>query len=190
MQQPVSIKQQSGSSLIEILVTLFIIIIGFFGLAGFMIQQQRQEIDSYQRAQALMLLNDMSQRMQANRSNADSYITGTTNLLGVGATCTPASTTIASQDLNTWCSSLQGSAESLGTQRVGAMVGARGCIESTGPQQYAITVAWQGMSPISAPSTNVACGKNLYNGASGTPCVNDLCRRTVTTLVRIGSLAP
>ena len=190
MQKSASENRQSGSSLIEILVTLLIMTVGFLGLAGFMVQQQRQDIDSYQRAQALLLLNDMSQRMQSNRANADDYITGTAKPLGIGMTCATTTTTIAQQDLNAWCKSLQGSAETLGKQSVGAMVGARGCIESTGPQQYAITVAWQGMSPISAPVSS--CGKDQYNGpdGSGSSCINDLCRRTVTTLVRIGSLAP
>jgi type IV pilus assembly protein PilV len=190
MQKSASTKQQSGSSLIEILVTILVMTVGFLGLAGFMVQQQRQDIDSYQRAQALLLLNDMSQRLQSNRAHADDYATGTESPLGVGMTCATTTATIAQQDLNAWCRSLQGSAEILGTQSVGAMVGARGCVESTGPQQYAITVAWQGMSPISAPAS--LCGKDLYNGPedSDSPCVDDLCRRTVTTQVRIGSLAP
>jgi len=188
MRQPASLNRQSGSSLIEILVTILVMTVGFLGLAGFMVQQQRQDIDSYQRAQALLLLNDMSQRLQSNRANANNYVTGTESPLGIGMTCSTTTTTIAQQDLNAWCRGLQGSAETLGTQSVGAMVGARGCVESTGPQQFAITVAWQGMSPISAPAS--LCGADLYDGPTGSPCVNDLCRRTVTTLVRIGSLAP
>ena len=51
---------------------------------------------------------------------------------------------------------------------------------------YLITVAWQGMSLISAPAP--ACGKNLYNGAAGSACTGDLCRRVLTTIVRIGTL--
>ena len=67
------------------------------------------------------------------------------------------------------------------------MVGARGCIENIGTNQYMITVAWQGMSPLTAPPSSVACGANSYN-TTGTACVNDLCRRTITTVVRIGNL--
>jgi type IV pilus assembly protein PilV len=153
MQHPAFIKKQTGSSLIEVLVTVLIMAIGFLGLAGFMVKQQQQEVDSYQRAQALLLLNDMSQRLQSNRANSDDYITGTTNPIGVGMTCATVTgtSTIAQQDLSAWCNGLKGSAETLGTQLVGAMVGARGCVEEISPQQYAITVAWQGMSPISAP---------------------------------------
>jgi type IV pilus assembly protein PilV len=41
---------------------------------------------------------------------------------------------------------------------------------------------------LSAPPNSVACGATLYDGAAGTPCVGDLCRRVVTTLVRIATL--
>ena len=67
------------------------------------------------------------------------------------------------------------------------MIGARGCVQQVG-SDYMITVAWQGMTPISAPPASVTCGANSYNGTSGAACINDLCRRIVTTLVRIGAL--
>jgi type IV pilus assembly protein PilV len=72
---------------------------------------------------------------------------------------------------------------------VGTVIGGRGCVEDLGNNEYLITVAWQGLVPISAPPDGIACGKDLYNGDPTTsPCKDDLCRRTVTTLVRIGSL--
>jgi type IV pilus assembly protein PilV len=49
-----------------------------------------------------------------------------------------------------------------------------------------ITVAWQGIVPLSAPPASVSCGKDSYNGSAG--CVNDLCRRVVTMLVRMATL--
>ena len=39
---------------------------------------------------------------------------------------------------------------------------------------------------VVAPSADIACGKDDYN--SGTTCVNDLCRRVVTTVVRVATL--
>jgi type IV pilus assembly protein PilV len=71
---------------------------------------------------------------------------------------------------------------------MGAVIGGRGCVEDMGNNEYLVTVAWQGLVPISAPPDGVPCGKSLYD-AAGTPCDNDRCRRTVTTLVRIGSLS-
>jgi type IV pilus assembly protein PilV len=57
-----------------------------------------------------------------------------------------------------------------------------------GNNEYLVTIAWQGLVPISAPPNGVSCGKDLYD-TTGTRCVGDLCRRTVTTLVRIGALS-
>jgi type IV pilus assembly protein PilV len=51
-----------------------------------------------------------------------------------------------------------------------------------------VTVAWQGLAPISAPPASVACGLNAFDGGAGSVCVNDLCRRAVTTLVIISDL--
>lgn len=183
-----------GGGLIEVLVTLFIMATGLMGLAGYMVRQQGNEIEAYQRSQALLLLNDMAQRLQANRAAADAYETGADDPLGAGMTCptlgdTP---TRAQTDLSQWCNALQGANTTVGTgadaRRVGAMVGARGCVEVLGPRQYLVTVAWQGPLPLAAPA--VACGAGLYNGAEGSQCSDDRCRRVVTTLVRIGNLAP
>ena len=41
---------QQGSSLIEVLVTLVILMLGLLGLVGLMVQSQRAQMESYQRA--------------------------------------------------------------------------------------------------------------------------------------------
>jgi type IV pilus assembly protein PilV len=70
------------------------------------------------------------------------------------------------------------------------MVGGRGCVEEIAADEYLITVAWQGMAPVAAPPESVPCGAGEYDGGAGSPCVNDLCRRVVTTVVRISDLTP
>jgi type IV pilus assembly protein PilV len=65
------------------------------------------------------------------------------------------------------------------------MIGARGCVESAIANEYLVTVAWQGLAPISAPPDSVTCGQNEYDGGA---CTNDRCRRAITTIVRIGTL--
>jgi len=65
-----------------------------------------------------------------------------------------------------------------------------GCVDAIGTDEYLITVAWQGMSPIAAPPDSVPCGAGDYDGADDSTCVNDLCRRVVTTVVRISDLTP
>lgn len=172
--------------MIEVLVTLVIVSFGLLGLAGLQARLQSSEMEAYQRSQALLLLNDMANRIATNRANAANYVTTATNPWGVGMTCPTANADIVQSDVREWCNALQGASETSGT-RVGAMIGGRGCVESVGGN-YLVTVAWQGLTPLSAPPVAVACGANSYDTA-GSSCVNDLCRRTVTTVVRIANLS-
>ncbi|MES2634645.1 MAG: pilus assembly protein [Pseudomonadota bacterium] len=179
-----------GTSMVEVLVTLVIIAFGLLGISGMHLRLQTVELESYQRSQALLLLNDMANRVMTNRAAAASYVTGSGNPLGAGMTCPTTTSTVVQRDLTEWCNALQGASETstVGgvTSRVGVMVGGRGCVETVG-SDYLITVAWQGMGAVSAPPTSVACGQGSYN-TTGTSCVNDACRRVVTTIVRMATL--
>lgn len=180
---------QRGTSMVEVLVTLVIIAFGLLGMAGLQMRLQVSEVESYQRSQALLLLNDMANRIATNRTAATTgaYAVAAGSPLGVGMSCPGAVGTQAERDLKEWCEGLKGAAEVLGANNAGAMIGGRGCVESIGGD-IMVTVAWQGMTPIAAPPASVGCGAGSYNGTAGAACVNDLCRRTVTTLVRIATL--
>lgn len=180
-------RRQRGITLIEVLITMVILAIGLLGLAGLQARLKVLQIESYQRAQALMLLKDMAGRVANNRNNALSYVTATP--LGTGAACPAAGASRQSRDAAEWCNLLQGASEqSEAGSQVGAMVGARGCVQNLGNDQYLVTVAWQGLAPISAPPETVTCGAGAYDGGAGSPCQDDLCRRVVTTIVRIATL--
>ena len=177
---------QRGASLVEVLIAMVILAIGLLGLVGLQSRLQILQMESYQRAQALILLDDMASRIALNRNVAGTYVTGSP--LGSGMTCPVANTTRVERDVRDWCVALQGAAETRGGSNVGVMVGGRGCVESlgVGTDEYMVTVAWQGLAPVSAPPDSVTCGAGSYDG--GTACVGDLCRRAVTTLVRIATL--
>lgn len=183
---------QRGATLIEVLITLVIIAFGLLGMAGLHVRMQVSEMEAYQRSQALMLLDEMATHIATNRGNATAYITGASAPVGTNSDCSGMpSGTRAQADLKDWCSELQGAAETTAgsggaTLKQGAMIGARGCVERAADGDYLVTVVWQGLTPIAAPPTSVACGAGLYN--SGANCTNDLCRRTATTVVRIATL--
>lgn len=183
---------QRGASLVEVLVAMVILAVGLLGLVGLQARLHVLQMESYQRAQALILLTDMANRVALNRANANSYVSASTAGVGVGAACPVANTSRTERDIREWCLALQGAAETSGGSNVGAMVGGRGCIQRPllNVDEYLITVAWQGLAPLSAPPASVNCGTTLYDGASGSPCVGDLCRRVVTTVVRISDLTP
>ena len=179
-----------GASMIEVLVTMVIIAFGLLGMAGLQSRMQVAEMEAYQRAQALVLLNDISNRISTNRRAAvlDSYVTASAISPTTNCASTYAGTSMAQQDLREWCLSLQGAAEVQGGNKVGAVVGGRGCVQALGSQEYMVTVAWQGLLPLSTPPESVDCGKDSYDGGTGAKCINDLCRRVVTNVVRIASL--
>jgi len=182
-------RRQSGTSLIEVLITVVIVAIGLLGLAGMQSRLQSSDMESYQRAQALVLLEDMANRIATNRANAADYVTGGGSPFGVGMTCPTTTATRQQIDALQWCNVLQGAAElSSGNAKSGAMIGARGCVEALPNNEYLVTVAWQGMTPISSPPASVACGQNQYDDATA-GCTGDRCRRVVTTIVRIASLS-
>lgn len=185
---------QRGYLMIEVLITIFILVIGLLGVVGLQARAQQAEGDSYQRTQALILLRDMADRIAANRTVAfdtstSAYVIGTANYVGTGTSkncATPAST--ADIDLCAWSAALIGAAEASGTcdtttgaNCVGAMIKARGCITSPAVHTYLIEVVWQGLTPSAAPPSSVACGSGLYGAEEY--------RRAVTTVVQIGDIA-
>jgi type IV pilus assembly protein PilV len=183
------LQRQSGASMIEVLVTLVVIAIGLLGLAGLQYRVQLSDMETHQRAQALVLLQDMAARISTKRAPAATYVTTAANPLGAGVACPNTIATRQEIDALQWCNALQGAAEVQGAGKVGAMIGARGCVESLPNNEYLITVAWQGLTAVSAPPAGVACGANLYDAGANTSCTADRCRRVVTTVVRIATLS-
>jgi type IV pilus assembly protein PilV len=179
--------RQRGASMIEVLVTIVIIAFGLLGMAGLQSRLQVSEMEAYQRAQALVLLNDMASRIATNRSAATTYA-GTAIAPATNCATAFGGTTPLQVDRREWCNALQGAGETLAGAKLGAVIGGRGCVESLPGGEYMVTVAWQGMVPISAPPASVTCGANAYDLGGTTGCTADLCRRYVTTIVRIASL--
>lgn len=168
---------QAGFSLLEILVTLVIVSFGLLGAASLQMRMIAEDDEAFQRAQALLLVDDMLNRISANRIAAASYLTATP--VGTGSTCA-STATLAERDLCEWGELLRGGSEKLGASQVGAMLDARGCIEQidVAPLTLRITVAWQGLRPIAAPT--IGCAAGDYG--------DDALRRVVSTRVAIGVL--
>ncbi len=171
----------AGFTLIEVLVTLLILLLGLLGLVGLQSRAQVAENESYQRAQALVLLRDMADRINANRTNASSYAFAVTAPLGTASTksCS-APSTMADVDLCQWDASLKGAAETAGGTQVGAMLNARGCVTSPAANTFLIQVVWQGLAQTGAPPSASNCGSGQYG--------DETQRRAVTTTIVIGTL--
>lgn len=168
--------RQSGALLIEVLIAVLICAFGLLGFAGLQARAVSTDFETLQRSEALVLIEDMVSRMNANRAHADDYVSG---LIGDGpiADCTGA--TGAALDLCEWSNMIRGNAEQRGGTNIGAMLSARGCITrpATSTNRYVISIAWQGIVPTAAPAS--PCGQGdvafpneaLRRTASSTVCV-------------------
>lgn len=179
-------RRQTGTSLVEVLITMVILAFGLLGLAGMQSKLHLTTAESYQRAQAIVLLNDLSERINANRAQAASYVTATP--LGTDD-AEPADCSLAAagpaRDKCEISNALKGAAEKKADVNTGAMTNARGCVEqlqpvnnvSCTPGIYQVTVAWQGLHKTKAPDNT--CGKDLYG--------DDAYRRAISVTVAIGT---
>jgi len=180
-----------GLLLLEVAISLVIIALGAFSLLGLNMVVQESQQDAYHRAQALILLNDMVERINANRYSAGcfAFTTDTTAgqpYLGVvdAYHATPscalgANPAGATRAMSIWDQLLQGAAEIKSGTSIGAVPSARGCVSldaTTGT--YTIAVSWQGQRDLFTPS--VACGKDQYGSESK--------RRVVWTTLQIANL--
>lgn len=192
--------RQAGFSMLEVLVSLMLLVFGLLGLLGLQARAQIAELESYQRGQALILVQDMVGRINANRKAAGCYVTSTivtSGALGTGYSGTPACTAgsgtvatraVADIDLAAWNNALRGTSEKIGTTSVGSIIGARGCVTyDATTTTYRVAVAWQGMAPTISPATVDAlaiCGLNAYHSTGG----SDALRREVSVSLRIANL--
>lgn len=179
-------SRTGGFSLVEVLVTIVILLVGLLGLAGLQGRALTAQMEAYQRSQALVLAKDMASRIDANRANAAAYVTTALTPPYFGTGHADCSTTGAGSaaDLCAWHNALLGAAETQGTDKVGAMIGARGCVyQITAPAsgvagEYRVAVAWQGLNSTSTPS--IDCGSGQYK--------SEVTRRVVALPVSIANL--
>lgn len=168
--------------MIEVLVALVVSVVGLLGIAAFQLRAYAAETESFQRAHASILLDDMVSRINANRANAADYVGANFGVADPG-NCADAALTRAQRDLCEWATLLRGAAEmsdnTAGASRIGAMTAARGCIaQGADPSTFFIAIVWEGMAPTAAPAT--ACGQGAYSAEN--------LRRAATAVVTIANL--
>lgn len=195
----------AGFAMVEAMVTVVVVAFGLLGVAGLISRAFVAEVEGTQRTQAVLLLQDMVTRIEANRTNAAAYVTGdagvtgyvTTVSGGVSATtvvaCNPAAA-LAERDRCEWSRLLAGTNEQVDARNAGVLVGAIGCIHEIDAfnRLYAVTIAWQGMStgpvpPVGAPPVGFPpneCGRNRFDDET----LGQTTRRVITMPVRLATL--
>ena len=152
--------QQSGFTMIEVLVTIGILVVGLLGLAALQTLTQVAELESYQRSQAIVLVRDMADRITGNKINIAQYVGNDVGLAENDCT----GLTGAALDLCEWGNLIRGSAERRGGAGIGAMLAARGCITrpATSTDRYTVSIAWQGILPTAGATSPCGSGDPLF----------------------------
>ena len=188
-----SANSSAGSALLEVLITIVILAFGLLGVAGLQARIYVMEFESYQRAQAVVMLNDIADRVAANRDAAAAYVAASP-LGGSGALADCSALTDTARDVCDLGNLLKGAGEKQGVTGVGAMNAAQACITeftSTATKAFnrcqtgvQIDIVWRGRSPTIVPAAT--CGTT-----GGTPAYSttDAYRRAVSTRVGTGDVA-
>lgn len=170
-------RRRRGGLMIEVLVAMLLCAFALLGFAGMQAHATSVEFEALQRSQALVLVDDMVSRLNANRTRAADYVS--TGLIGAGPLQDCTGLVGAPRDLCEWGNLLRGSSESRGGTQVGAMLNARGCITQAfnSTDRYVISVVWNGITPTGGPTS--LCGlanaafpdDTLRRAASATVCI-------------------
>lgn len=108
LRQARAAHSESGFTLIEILISLIILAVGFLGLAALQTGSVQGTQTTYFRTQADLLVNDLAERMRSNRAGAlnghyafaSGGAPGDPGCSGAGGSCDSAA--LANSDLNEW----------------------------------------------------------------------------------------
>jgi len=101
---------QIGAGLIEVMVALLLLGIGLLGIMNMQTRSLNLNQQAYLHSQATGLLRDISDRMKANRTAADSYLINYGSSVSSSTDCTSTNCEInqlADWDVNQWLGSVQ-----------------------------------------------------------------------------------
>ena len=143
-------KKQKGSSLIEVLVTMVILMFGLLGVAGLLSRGVSNVMGAESLTKATQLAAEMADRIRANPAAAMSATTE--YALSFGATAPTTPTTIAQQDKKDWMEAIAAQLPQ-GSGQITAY-------NTGGARKYTIEVRWsQCLGTLSNEEVEGATGK-------------------------------
>ena len=95
-------NKQSGSSLLEVMVALFVLAVGLIGVLVMQAKSGKYNQSTYYYAQAAFLANDIADAMRTNRSVASSYNIMLNDPMPTAKSCASTSVSCTAAELKDW----------------------------------------------------------------------------------------
>lgn len=156
---------QRGFTLIEVLVALFILSTGILGAVAMQASAKKGSFDAMQRSMASTLAQNIIERMRGNDARVGANIlNGYNGVYGASPLSAPANrcnlptslcstAELISNDLYEWEQSLIGADSKNGSDNVGGLTGAVGCINHANGV-VTVAISWEGREETSDGATD------------------------------------
>lgn len=156
----------AGFTLIEVMITVFIVAVGLLSVAGLQALSKKSNFDAIQRTQAAALAQDLIERMRANPGRGADYLTDardgissadlppapdtacTTSGSSGAPTCTPGQ--VVAFDRYEWSRALFGDVELIDDSAAGGLSEPTACVTNADAPcgTYTVAIAWRGITPL------------------------------------------
>ena len=205
-------RQQAGFTLIEVMITIFVVAVGLLSAAALQVASKKAAFEAVQRSTANTLAQDIIERMRGNAGQLAVYAPGgalTINKDNVPASqdCDSITQCTAQQlvanDLANWWRGLDGANEQIvegsTTKSAGGLRTPTGCItRAAGSCAVKVVIAWRGVSPIDPDPSNLAdptsdlCGSTNpdYKDPDSSNATNYRYRRVLVVNANLGEQSP
>lgn len=159
-------RSSKGMTFIEVLVALFLLVVGVIGAVAMQATVKKSSFDAMQRSLASALAQDIIERIRSNDPNTiGSYVR---NDYGAALDAVPAnrcnspanlcnSNDLATNDRFEWESALMGANVTNNGANTGGLIGARACI-SQNANAVQVVISWQGRVSTSDNADVDGCG--------------------------------
>lgn len=97
-----NIKRHCGATLLEMMISLFVMGVGMLGVLGMQTQAMRFNHQAYSYSQAVFLAQDILESMRANREVAKTYQVAMGNDTGNAKTCEGVNANCSAQQMRDW----------------------------------------------------------------------------------------
>ena len=167
-----------GFTLLEVLIALVVLAFGMLALARTLGRSSQEEMEAYQRTQAMTVASELVDRIRNNPKQATLYVGDYTPTGPIEDCTTLATNDIVGRDQCEFRNHLRGADIFDEEKPIGAPIAARACVVAAAPNIYVIAVAWQGML-ATAPSDS-PCGTGAFDKEEN--------RRVYSTVIQVATL--